>query len=311
MSSTNQRNITPKHHTMIKFNCTRANQIPIQDILYKLNLHPVKKTKNEYLYSSPFREERTPSFSVNVDKNKFYDFGAGIGGNNIDLIKKIKNCSVKEALQFFNENFESFSFNQQKNFKIQLENNRQSSKIEIKSIEPLSHPALLEYLKSREITFSKVHEFIQQAYYLVNGKEYFSIALKNDKGGYELKNKFIGNSNSPKYLTSLIRGNNNVIVTEALFDFLSWIELNFNKKESCDFIILNSVAFTKDAIPLIKNYSKIGLYLDNDKAGKEATNVIKNAIPSAIDLSNTYSKYKDLNEFLSSDSHHKIEKTNG
>ena len=114
---------------MIKFNCTRANQIPMQDILHKLNLHPVKKTKNEYLYSSPFREERTPSFSVNVDKNKFYDFGAGIGGNNIDLIKKIKNCSVKEALQFFNENFDSFSFSHQINFNSLVNKNCEKRKI--------------------------------------------------------------------------------------------------------------------------------------------------------------------------------------
>ena len=283
---------------MKKFNCTRANQIPMIDVLFKLNILPVKKNKNEYLYLSPFRNERTPSFSVNINKNLFYDFGAGIGGNNIDLIKKINNCAVKDALQFFNENFESFSFSYQTNFTTQLKKEDQNSKIKIKSVESLSHPALLEYLKSRGVTFNKVHAFLQQAYYVVNGKEYFSIALKNDKGGYELKNKFVGNSNSPKYLTSIFRSNDKVMVTEAMFDFLSWIELNFDKKDNYDYVILNSVAFAKDAIPLIKNHSEIELYLDNDKAGKEATTLIKNAIPSAVNFSHTYSNHKDLNEHL-------------
>lgn len=193
---------------MKKFNCTRANQIPMIDILVKQNLYPCKRNKNEYLYISPFRNEKTPSFSVNIRKNLFYDFGEGCGGNNIDLIRKMKNCSVKEALQFFNQNFDSFSFSHPVNIQTNINQDSPDSKIKIKSIVPLSHPALLEYLSSRGISFSKVHEFIRQVHYELKGKTYFSIALKNDKGGFELKNKLVGNSTSPKYMSSIRNGKN-------------------------------------------------------------------------------------------------------
>lgn len=48
---------------------------------------------------SPFKEERTPSFSVDTDKQYWYDFSIGAGGNLIDFIVRYKNVSVYEAVQ--------------------------------------------------------------------------------------------------------------------------------------------------------------------------------------------------------------------
>lgn len=47
---------------------------------------------------SPFKDERTPSFSVNPEKKFWYDFSAGIGGNLIDFVMQMDNVSVKGAV---------------------------------------------------------------------------------------------------------------------------------------------------------------------------------------------------------------------
>ena len=60
-------------------------QIPITDFLGRLGHHPVKGRANELWYLAPYRNEYTPSFRVNVDKNVWYDFGLGKGGDIFNL----------------------------------------------------------------------------------------------------------------------------------------------------------------------------------------------------------------------------------
>lgn len=47
---------------------------------------------------SPFKDEKTPSFSVNSEKQRFYDFSSGVGGNLIHFIRKYNNCGFIEAI---------------------------------------------------------------------------------------------------------------------------------------------------------------------------------------------------------------------
>ncbi len=53
----------------------------------------------EYWGLSIFTDEKTPSFSVNEEKQVFKDFSSGYGGNIIEFIIKKDNCSIKEAYQ--------------------------------------------------------------------------------------------------------------------------------------------------------------------------------------------------------------------
>ena len=45
----------------------------------------------------PFHQEKTPSFTVNSDRQTFKCFGCGEGGNALDLVAKIENVSIREA----------------------------------------------------------------------------------------------------------------------------------------------------------------------------------------------------------------------
>ena len=56
-------------------------RFPIEDFLARLGHHPVQRRANAIWYRSPYREEKTPSFKVNPEKNLWFDFGEGKGGN--------------------------------------------------------------------------------------------------------------------------------------------------------------------------------------------------------------------------------------
>lgn len=56
-------------------------QISLADFLARLGHEPVRRSGNELWYHAPYRNERTPSFRVNVAKRLWYDFGLGKGGD--------------------------------------------------------------------------------------------------------------------------------------------------------------------------------------------------------------------------------------
>lgn len=69
------------------------------DILEYISQYCDFEEKNgEYWALSPFKEEKTPSFSVNTEKQRFYDFSSGAGGNLIHFIRRYNDCSFIDAL---------------------------------------------------------------------------------------------------------------------------------------------------------------------------------------------------------------------
>lgn len=62
-----------------------AKSIRIADYLYSLGYSPVKQQGINLWYKSPFREESEASFKVNTEREQWYDFGLGKGGNIIAL----------------------------------------------------------------------------------------------------------------------------------------------------------------------------------------------------------------------------------
>ena len=47
----------------------------------------------------PFHGEKTPSFSVSVDKNLFHCFGCGVGGNTLSFVMQYEHCDFLEAVE--------------------------------------------------------------------------------------------------------------------------------------------------------------------------------------------------------------------
>lgn len=69
------------------------------DILEYISQYCDFEEKNgEYWALSPFKEEKTPSFSVSTEKQRFYDFSSGAGGNLIHFIRRYNDCSFIDAI---------------------------------------------------------------------------------------------------------------------------------------------------------------------------------------------------------------------
>ena len=59
----------------------------------------LKKAGRNFVGFCPFHQEKTPSFTVNPEKQIFYCFGCGEGGNAISFIMKINNMTFPEAVR--------------------------------------------------------------------------------------------------------------------------------------------------------------------------------------------------------------------
>lgn len=59
---------------------------------------PVEKQDGEFWCCSPLQAEHTPSFSINKDLQRFYDFSSGKGGNVLDFVKAYYHCGTRAGV---------------------------------------------------------------------------------------------------------------------------------------------------------------------------------------------------------------------
>lgn len=279
---------------MTRYNCKTAKELPIIDYLEQCGIQPQRINGYNYWYISPLREEKTASFKVNTKINAWMDFGEGTGGNLIDLGIRMHNCSVEEFLERLNNGNHDFSFHQQTSQKADLQ---PENSVIITGVRTLSHPALIAYLKSRRIDPTIAASYCKEVDFTIGGKPYFAIGFANRSGGYELRNNWFKGASSPKDITIIDGGHKAAIVLEGFTDFLSLLQLKQGQPQS-DFIILNSVALTERAVPILKSYQKVFLMLNHDKAGITAAKKLQVAGISFTDASGFYQGFNDINEYL-------------
>jgi len=275
-------------------NCKQFNTIPLEEVLLSLGHLPTKQSEKEAWFLNPFAKENHASFKINKNLNYWYLYSQGIGGKNVDFMKKYLNTSVSEVLLWAeNQNFSSFH---QQNISNLKEENI-SKNYEIIKIENVQHPALLEYLKERNV--ENQTQFLYEIHYRMNDKNYFGIGFKNDSGGYEIRNKYSKICLGKKDISTIKNDSNSVRIFEGFFDFLSFKNLeNELEKELSDYLILNSVSMIHNIKNSLGKYEEVELYFDNDEAGNRAVEIICNETQNAEDCRALYSNFKDLNEYL-------------
>ena len=284
-----------------------AKKIKIADYLHSLGYSPVKQQGINLWYKSPLREETEASFKVNTERNQWYDFALGKGGNIIALAQELY-CSdhVPYLLQRIEEQTPcirsmSFSFGKQS-----------SSEPSFQQLEivPLSSPALLSYLQERGINAELAKRECREAHFTNNGKRYFAIAFPNISGGYEIRNRYFKGCIAPKEISHIRqsgKARETCYVFEEFMDYLSFLTLrlencpNFSELDRQDYMVLNSVSNVSKALYPLGNYERIHCFFDNDHAGMEALQQIRKEYGRdqyIRDASQTYSGCKDLNEYL-------------
>ena len=270
--------------------------IPIREYLTNIGIHPVKEYGYYGMYHCPYREDRNASFKVDYNKNIWYDFGISEGGSIIDLVMKINNCSLKEAIT---EISQCFSTTVRQINSVSDKANIENQGISIQNIIPITHPKLAAWVQERKIDLDLANLYCREVHYRNRDKEYFSIGFRNDAGGYELSSppNFKG-CISPKDITTIRNNSNICLAFEGFWDFLSYLSIQKIEKSKHDVAILNSVANVQKAMSFLKSHKDVYTYLDNDEAGQKATEYIKSNCVSVNNRSERYAGFKDLNDYL-------------
>ena len=271
-----------------------SNYISMRQYLANRGIHPEKDRGYYGLYYSPLREDNNPSFKVDYDKDLWYDFGANEGGSIVDLVMKLENCSLAEAFQKLDNT--SFSFQRDNAPVVPI--NREPA-IKVTDTKPLTHPALLDYLKERSINTDIAKHYCSEIHYSIAGKNYFAIGFPNDAGGWELRNRDFKGSISPKNITTINNSNDAVMLFEGFMDFLSYLSMKQNPSPTIDSAILNSIANLPKAIPFLQTHRTIHAFLDNDDAGRKSLASLRERLLDleVMDQSAFYRNHKDLNEY--------------
>ena len=285
-------------------NCKQFNSVKLEEILVSLGHHPTKQNEKEAWFLNPFYTETQASFKINKNLNYWYLHSEGIGGNNVDFMKKYLNASVKEVLEWAEkQNFSSF---QQQNV---IHSINSKPNYQITEIKKLQNEHLKSYLHQRGFS-TKVYPLVKEIHFTIGEKNLFAIGFENLSGGWELRNSFYKGSLLKKDI-SLINLNNqtenkNVAVFEGFTDALSFVEMKpfFNG----DLLVMNSISLLNRTKEHLKIYPEIHLFLDNDRAGENCKNSILKSYPEAKDHSEIYALHKDLNDYLLSKNKTKIEK---
>ena len=270
-------------------------KIPLVDFLNHLGYQPTGRDSKGLWFYSPYRNERNPSFHVNPNKNLWFDFGTGAGGDIFSLEGEMAETNdfirqaeyIAQKMQMPVEKpYKPIPFVEEPTF----------SNVEISKLE---HPALLKYLADRGIPKEIAQRYCVQVDYELHGKPYYAIGFENNANGYELRNPFFKGSFPPKAISHIANGNPRCNVFEGFMDFLSAEKLGLN--DGNDTVVLNSVANIGKAIPTLSGYPLILCYLDNDVAGRAALARLQREFNGKVaDKSSLYLNHKDLNDYLMS-----------
>ncbi|MFN8290186.1 MAG: toprim domain-containing protein [Chitinophagaceae bacterium] len=290
-------------------NIELAKSIPLCEILSKINYKPTKENNIEAWYFSPFRNEKTPSFHVNRKWNVWYDFGESKGGNSVDFVcnylKSVnENHTTADALRWIKNmtgyapiiaNVKSVDYS------------KEDSKLLLKDKKDIEHPALIQYLEKRGIPYEVGCQYLKEIKVgnSETKKTFFSLGIRNEDAGYELRNPFFKGGIGKKSIT-FIRGTkpkpDGINIFEGFMDCLSVITHQQGKRFEDDTIILNSLSNLKKATPYINNYGYKVAYtwMDNDEAGKKATESLAEFFKTQKLLQHTpmnefYEPFKDVN----------------
>ena len=259
------------------------------------------------LYRSPFREDTHPSFKVDTEKNLWIDYAEGKGGSIIDLCMRLKGCTLSEAIRILGQNAPDITHvprresvqgtSKQESIRQAVSTSGVRRLIEISDTLP---PHLLKYLEEdRCINLEKAMLFLRCISYEVRGLHYQAIGFANQSGGYELRdNGIFKGTIAPKDITPIFADRAEpVCIFEGFMDFLSFFSMKEEVIHHC--LVMNSVSNVAKAIRYLndRHLTHIRAFLDNDDAGKRATNDFIRAGFKVEDMSVHYRNFKDLNEY--------------
>ena len=280
-------------------NIKQAKEIQLVDFLERLGHSPARQSSTQAWYLSPFRGEQTASFKVNTDRNLWFDFGMGEGGDIINLVQELERIqTIPETLSRIDAIMGGASSNavpRPARTPVTKE-----LKFEVTSIGRLKSKLLFAYLRRRGIDPKRALPYVKEASYTVGDSKHVALAFANDLGGYDLRSVHSKLTHGSKAIRTIGGRASVVQVFEGFFDFLTILMLPQSKDRKST-IVLNSVSMRDKAVAVLKqlNSTRVELYRDRDQAGESLLHYFVEALPGVeiVDMSDLYQGYNDLNEW--------------
>ena len=226
------------------------NRLKVSDVVrLKVNL---KKRGKEFIGLSPFKNEKTPSFTVNDEKGFYHCFSTSEHGNIFDFVMKLENINFGEAVKMLAQRagMQPYRFTKEDE-KIEKENLRIQRLFEIffnqckEDLFSQYKDSHLKYLIDRGLSLETINYF--KLGFCENSKKIQNKLFENSytsdellksgmyykkDGSDELVNRFKNRIIFPiqGYYNNCIGGGGRTVLPNALAKYINSPETNFFKK---------------------------------------------------------------------------------
>ena len=301
------------------------SEYPINTYLARYGCNPVgDATKNKLYYLSPIRDgETTPSFVVDLKTRMWKDYGSGDFGDIIELAMRFFSIPFWEAVDDIRQH-KSVAYSENKQIPAGIGTDKEKAVheiVKVKEAVPKTSRDLMRYAAKRGISPIITKTYLKAVFYRVNdmgqknsGRPYFSLAMQNQAGSWELNNEVYDSKIKKtigKKFYSVFEGykpTGGLNIFEGIFDFLAAIE-HHRKTHGKEFlqlpsdsIILHGTALLEKVADQLKVYDYINAYFNNDpyetQTGQKAFNRLEELHPKVFNRSATlYPNFNDFNDF--------------
>ena len=166
----------------------------------------LKKRGKEFIGLSPFKNEKTPSFTVNDEKEFYHCFSSGEHGNIFDFLMKTKSIGFGEAVRTLAaeagmQPYRFSNFDQKKDLRFQTYKNifKNYSQFFHKKLYDNNNSEALDYLKKRGLSNSIIEEF--KLGFVSRKNDFYNELLKNySEDDIKLTGLFYKNEKTGQYV---------------------------------------------------------------------------------------------------------------
>ena len=166
----------------------------------------LKKRGKEFIGLSPFKNEKTPSFTVNDEKEFYHCFSTGEHGNIFDFLMKTKSLGFGEAVKILAADagmqpYRFSNFDKDKDLRFQTYKNifRDYSTFFYKELFNSNNKEPLEYLLKRGLKKNIIEEF-KLGYVPWGNNFYDSLIKKYSEEDIQLAGLYYKNDKTGKYV---------------------------------------------------------------------------------------------------------------
>ncbi len=166
----------------------------------------LKKRGKEYIGLSPFKNEKSPSFTVNDEKEFYHCFSSGEHGNIFDFLMKTKSIGFGEAVKILAaeagmQPYRFSNFDKKKDLRFQTYKNiyREYSDFFCKELFNSNNKEALDYLKKRGLEKNTIEEF-KLGYVPWKNNFYEDLSKKYSEEDINLTGLYYKNDKSGKYV---------------------------------------------------------------------------------------------------------------